>query len=90
MDYSLLLGIHDTEHVDSSGPEDEQDGEDDGETGDESGDGLDEPSSPEEVDGRPDYTRTESVSSNDGHDSEVYAIQCSDGKALFLKKFVFV
>lgn len=79
MDYSLLVGIHDTEHVDSSGPEDEQDGEceDDFETGEDSGDGLEEPS-PDDQDGRPEFTRTESVSSHNGYDSEYYAIACSD------------
>lgn len=80
MDYSLLIGIHDTEHVDSSGPEDEHDGEEDMTTGEESGDGLDDQSSPEEIDGRPEFGRTESVSSTDGYDSELYAIPCSDGK----------
>lgn len=83
MDYSLLVGIHDTEHVDSSGPEDEQDGEEEMETGEESGDGLDEPPSPDEIDGRPDFRRTESVSSNDGYHSELYAIPCSDGRCKY-------
>ncbi|XP_066918785.1 phosphatidylinositol 5-phosphate 4-kinase type-2 alpha-like isoform X2 [Clytia hemisphaerica] len=92
MDYSLLVGIHDTEHVDSSEPEDEQDGEgpDGGTTGDESGDGLEEPASPT-TDGetsaatpetlaarRQRYSRTESVSSSDGYESEYFALPSSD------------
>jgi len=92
MDYSLLVGIHDTEQVDSSEPEDEQDGEDGveqegGTTGDESGDGLEEPPSPHEtsIDGNGGrrhqrFSRTESVSSSDGYDSEHFAMPCSDGK----------
>lgn len=51
MDYSLIVGVHDTERVDSE-PEDELDG-DDYETGEDSADGLDEPSSPnDDMDGR--------------------------------------
>ena len=93
MDYSLLVGIHDTEHVDSSEPEDEQETEEgrhdvdggDGTTGDEeSGDGLDESTdggvSTGAAEGRRQrYSRTESVSSSDGYDSEYFALQCSDG-----------
>lgn len=37
MDYSLLVGIHDTEHNDSSEPEDEAEADGGATTGDESG-----------------------------------------------------
>ena len=30
------------------------------------------------------YSRTESVSSSDGYDSEYFAVQCSDGKGCFV------
>lgn len=80
MDYSLLIGIHDTEHVDSD-PEDEHDGEDGFETGEDSADGLDEPSSPDDTDATPRFTRTESTSSNSGsaYDSDFFLIHCNDG-----------
>lgn len=79
MDYSLLIGIHDTEHVDSD-PEDEHDGEDGFETGEDSADGLDEPSSPDDTDATPRFTRTESTSSNSGsaYDSDFFLIHCND------------
>jgi len=98
MDYSLLVGIHDTEHNDSSEPEDEaEEGNTEADggatTGDESGDGLDESTdagtgtatqttttttSGATEERRQRYSRTESVSSSDGYDSEYFAVQCSD------------
>lgn len=78
MDYSLLVGIHDTEHVDSE-PEDENDGQEEVTTEDESGDGLEEPSSPNDDTGdRPRLARTESLCSNEGYVSEHFAVPCSD------------
>ncbi|XP_065666838.1 phosphatidylinositol 5-phosphate 4-kinase type-2 alpha isoform X3 [Hydra vulgaris] len=78
MDYSLLVGIHDTERDDNS-DEDELDGDEDFETGDDSGDGLDEPCSLDDLNIGPKFVRAESTHSNDptlGND--FYAVQCID------------
>jgi len=79
LDYSLLVGVHDTERVDSE-PEDELDG-DDYETGEDSADGLDEPSSPnDDMDGRDiKFQRTDSIHSSEiAFNHEYYAVPCSD------------
>jgi len=87
MDYSLLVGIHDTEHVDTSGAEDELDGDEEFETGEDSGDGLDESTNCDDIDSGRQYKRTESVTSNDVYESELYSVPCSDGQYCFYTVF---
>ena len=88
MDYSLLVGIHDTERDDNS-DEDELDGEEDIETGDDSGDGLEEPTSADDLNIAPKFVRAESTYSNDAtFGNEFYAIPCVDGM-FFEKDFIF-
>jgi len=73
MDYSLLVGIHDCEKVDSSDNEEEIDAEDGFETGEDSGDGL------EDTDNlQPKFLRAESNCSDShvlAYDPEFFAIQ---------------
>ena len=81
MDYSLLVGIHDGDVVDSSDNEDENDNEEEFDTGEDSADALEDGASAEEDGGtaaRPQLLRTVSTGSGThdegGYDPELFAI----------------
>ena len=80
MDYSLLVGIHDGDVIDSSDNEDENDNEEEFDTGEDSADALEDGASAEEDGGnaRPALLRTASTGSGThdegSYDPELYAI----------------
>lgn len=78
MDYSLLVGIHDGDKVDSSDNEEENDLEDEFETGEDSGDAVEESVSAEECDNVPQKLQrassTSSQANEEGYDPELFAV----------------